>query len=146
MYHWQFPNLSAWVSVVFVAAIFQLCSYTTSEYLVRILFHVDELRKCYNFTKKYSGNTRTCTNSQYQIISLLTQGLGTRLVHARCFRDDHTYVLDPDRREVVSLASSFPSSSSSFLKLSLSKLSSLTHFIILSFIPGLLWTNTSHKQ
>ena len=33
----------------FVVALFQLCTYTTFEYLVRILFHVDNLCKRYNF-------------------------------------------------------------------------------------------------
>ena len=35
----------------FVVALFQLCTYTTSEYLVRILLHVDSLCKHYNFTE-----------------------------------------------------------------------------------------------
>ena len=35
----------------FVVALFQLCTYTTFEYLVRILLHVDSLRKCNNFTE-----------------------------------------------------------------------------------------------
>ena len=59
----------------FVVAYFQLCMYTTFEYLVRILLHMDNLRKCYN----YSGNGRACTSSRYQAISLLPSGLGTRL-------------------------------------------------------------------
>ena len=33
----------------FVVAHFQLCTYTTFEYLVHILLHVDNLRKCCNF-------------------------------------------------------------------------------------------------
>ena len=35
----------------FVAALFRLCTYATSEYLARILLHVDSLRKRYNFTE-----------------------------------------------------------------------------------------------
>ena len=31
--------------------IFKLCTYATFEYLVRILLHVDNLRKHYNFTE-----------------------------------------------------------------------------------------------
>lgn len=37
----------------FVVALFQLCTYmyTTFEYIVRILLHLDSLRKRYNFTE-----------------------------------------------------------------------------------------------
>ena len=35
----------------FVVALFQLCTYTTFEYLVCILLHVDSLHKHYNFTE-----------------------------------------------------------------------------------------------
>ena len=35
----------------FVVAFFQICTYTTFEYLVHILLHVDSLHKHYNFTE-----------------------------------------------------------------------------------------------
>ena len=35
----------------FVIALLQLCTYTTFEYPVCIFFHVDKLRKHYNFTE-----------------------------------------------------------------------------------------------
>ena len=35
----------------FVVALFQLCTYTTFKYLVRILMRVDSLRKRYSFTE-----------------------------------------------------------------------------------------------
>ena len=59
-------------------AFFQLCTYTTFEYLVRILFH---LTVYVNVTilRKYSGNVRACASSRYQAISLLPRGLDTRL-------------------------------------------------------------------
>ena len=52
--------------------------YTTFEYPVRILFHVEEQRKPYNFTN-YSGIGRTCASSRYRAVFLLPRGLGTRL-------------------------------------------------------------------
>ena len=45
-YHLRLPNLSASVSVV-------LLTYTTFEYLVHVIFHVDKLRERYNFTQKW---------------------------------------------------------------------------------------------
>ena len=59
----------------FVVALFQLCTYTTFEYL---LLHVDCLSKRYNFTE-YSGNVHACASSRYQAVPLLPRGLGTRL-------------------------------------------------------------------
>ena len=60
-------------------AFFQLCTYTTFEYLVRILFHVTVYVNV-TILRKYSGNVRACASSRYQAVSLLPRGLGTRLV------------------------------------------------------------------
>ena len=43
----------------FVIALFQLCTYTTFEYPVRIFFHVDKLRKRYNFKDENAGVARS---------------------------------------------------------------------------------------
>ena len=58
---------------------FQLCTYTTFEYLVRILFHVTVYVNV-TILRKYSGNVRACASSRYQAVSLLPRGLGTRLL------------------------------------------------------------------
>ena len=61
------------------SSFFQLCTYTTFEYLVRILFHVTVYVNV-TILRKYSGNVRACTSSRYQAVSLLPRGLGTRLM------------------------------------------------------------------
>ena len=64
------------VSVHFnFSSFLQLCTYTTFEYLVRILFHVIVYVNV-TILRKYSGNVRGCASSRYQAVSLLPRGLG----------------------------------------------------------------------